>query len=105
MACNVAWTATAEKDLDGIVSYIALDLSNPGAASSLLDGIEEAIQRIEAFPELYEISNLAPLAKRNLRACFVRRYVILYSYNKESGATIARIFSTLQDYAAVITRA
>lgn len=104
MACKVSWTDAAERDVDSITRYIVQGLSAPAAASKLLDELEKAVERIASFPELYEVSPLTPLAKRELRACFVKRYVILYSCHPENGVTTARVFSTLQDYASIIAR-
>ena len=43
-------THKAKADLDGIVSYIAIDLSNKEAAAKLLQMIQQAIESICSFP-------------------------------------------------------
>ena len=40
----------AEADLDGIVSYIAVELSNPQAASDFVDKLGKVIDEIRSFP-------------------------------------------------------
>ena len=42
----------AEADLDGIVSYIAVELSNPQAASDFVDKLGKVIDEIRSFPEI-----------------------------------------------------
>ena len=37
----------AEADLDGIVSYIAVELSNPQAASDFVDKLEEILRELD----------------------------------------------------------
>ena len=41
----------AADDLDGIVSYIASELSNPQAAADFLGRLEKVIDEIRSFPE------------------------------------------------------
>lgn len=44
-------TKRAESDLDGIVSYVTVDLANPQGASDFVDKLQKAIQEVSAFPE------------------------------------------------------
>lgn len=44
-------TKRAESDLDGIVSYIAVVLANPQAASDFVDKLQDNIEETRAFPE------------------------------------------------------
>lgn len=44
-------TQKAESDLDGIVSYIAVELSNPPAASDFVNKLQENIEEARNFPE------------------------------------------------------
>ena len=44
-------TKRAESDLDGIVSYITVDLANPQAASDFVDKLQDTIEEARAFPE------------------------------------------------------
>ena len=102
MDCEVVWTQHAERDVDSIIAYIATVLASPIAAREHLDALEEAVDRIASAPLLYAVSQQPSLAARGLRACFVKRYVMLYSYDGDHLATIHRVFSTLRDYAAII---
>ena len=44
-------TKRAESDLDGIVSYITVDLANPQAASDFVDKLQDTIEEARAFPK------------------------------------------------------
>lgn len=104
MDCEVVWTQHAERDVDGIIAYIATALASPIAAREHLDALEEAVDCIASAPLPYEVSQQPSLAARGLRVCFVKRYVMLYSYDGDRLVTIHRVFSTLRDYAAIIER-
>lgn len=104
MACDVLWTERAQQDIDDIIGYIAVKLASPHAAREHLIAFEDAVDRISNNPELYAISRQPSCAARGLRACFVRRYVLLYSYNGEDTVLVYRVFSTLQDYGSIIER-
>lgn len=105
MGCEVVWTAHAARDVDEIVAYIAQALASPQAAADQLDAFDEALQRIEAFPELYKISSLPSCAARGIRVCLAKRYAMLCSYDgKSKRATIHRVVSTLRDYGALVAR-
>lgn len=104
MACDVLWTERAQQDIDDIIGYIAVKLASPHAAREHLIAFEDAADRISNNPELYAISRQPSCAARGLRACFVRRYVLLYSYNGEDTVLVYRVFSTLQGYGSIIER-
>lgn len=48
---NYQLTRKANADLDDIVFYIAVELSNPIAASAFLDKLMVAIEEAQSFPE------------------------------------------------------
>lgn len=104
MDCEVIWTQHAERDVDGIIASIVAVLASPIAAREHLNAFEEAVDRIASAPLLYAVSQQPSLAARGFRACFVKRYVMLYSYDGDRLVTIHRVFSTLRDYAAIIER-
>lgn len=104
MACDVLWTERAQQDVDDIIGYIAVKLVSPRAAREHLIAFEDAVDRISNNPELYAISRQPSCAARGLRACFVRRYALLYSYNDKDTVLVYRVFSTLQDYGSIIER-
>ena len=103
MACKVMWTKSARDDVDRAVRYVAVDLDSPKAAGQLLDALESAVEEIGVFPEACAIHRHPALASRSLRAKFVKRHVILYSYD-DNEVLVFRVFHTLQDYAKIIAR-
>ena len=53
MGFEILVTRTAASDFEDAISYIALNLRNPSAASSLADDYEEALRRISDNPFLF----------------------------------------------------
>ena len=50
-------TKRAESDLDGIVSYIAVELANPQAASDFVNKLQDNIEETRTFPESGSLVN------------------------------------------------
>ena len=48
---NVVFTEPAEYDLLDIEYYIFVDLNNPQASERVIDGILDAAEKLEDFPE------------------------------------------------------
>ena len=95
MAYNIKVTASAEKDLDAIVSYIVQDLSNPQAAGHLLDEITKMYHVLADNPMIFPTCS-QPLLQR-YRKVTVMRYVIIYRIDGET-VYMERFFSQLEDY-------
>ena len=95
MAYNVKVTASAEKDLDAIVSYIVQELSNPQAAGHLLDEITKMYHVLADNPMIFPACS-QPLLQR-YRKVTVMRYVIIYCIDGET-VYVERFFSQLEDY-------
>lgn len=96
MAYNVKVTASAEKDLDAIVSYyIMQELSNPQAAGHLLDEITKMYHALADNPMIFPACS-QPLLQR-YRKVTVMRYVIIYRIDDET-VYVERFFSQLEDY-------
>jgi plasmid stabilization system protein ParE len=73
-ALKVRWSEPAERDLDALLAYIALD--NPKAAGTLLAKILEAIESAAGFPEL---ARLIPDLGRPYRELLsVRPFRVIY---------------------------
>jgi toxin ParE1/3/4 len=81
----------AERDLDAIVDYIALD--NPSAAQSVYRAIVAAAENLTRFPEVGRIGRLA-----NTRELPVPSlpYLIVYEIGADS-VTIVAIFHAARD--------
>ena len=71
-------TQKAEADLDDIVSYIAVELSNPKAASVFLDRLDNSIEEARAFPESGPLVTNKSLPVANVRKKYVGNYIMFY---------------------------
>lgn len=68
----------AADDLNGIVSYIASELSNPQAAADFLGRLEKVIDEIRSFPENGAPVNNEFLSNTKLRKKTVGSYLLYY---------------------------
>ena len=73
----------AEADLDGIVSYIAVELSNPQAASDFVDKLGKVIDEIRSFPESGSYVNNDFLSNTEIRKKLIGSYIMYYLPVKE----------------------
>lgn len=71
-------TKAADADLDEIVSYIAVELSNPKAASDFVDKLQDAIEEARSFPQsgLSVVNEF--LADKEVRKKLVGNYIMYY---------------------------
>ncbi len=82
----------AADDLDGIVSYIASELSNPQTAADFLSRLEKVIDEIRSFPESGAPVNNEFLSNTKLRKKTVGSYLLYYlSVPETETAYIVRI--------------
>ncbi len=70
--------ARAYRDLDGIYTYIAENLLEPGTALNMVDELEKAILSLEQLPERGAIRHIGAYANGDYRQLFVKNYVIIY---------------------------
>lgn len=71
-------TKRAKSDLDGIVSYIAVELANPQAASDFADKLQDSIEEARAFPEIGSLVQNEFLQAENVRKKLVGNYIMYY---------------------------
>ena len=95
MAYNVQITASGEKDLDEILTYIVEELSNPQAAGHLLDEVTKTFHVLAENPMVYPACT-QPLLQR-FRKVVVMQYVIIYRVDTTT-VYVERLFSQLEDY-------
>lgn len=71
-------TQKANDDLDDIVSYIAVELANPKAASDFLDKLKGAIEEARSFPESgsFIINEFVP--SMEIRKKLIGNYIMYY---------------------------
>lgn len=76
-------TKRAESDLDGIVSYIAVELSNPRAASDFVDKLQISIEETRSFPKSGSPVHNEYLRAENVRKKLVGNYIVYYVPDRE----------------------
>jgi toxin ParE1/3/4 len=84
---NFKFTAKAEDDLDGIVSYIAISLCNPQSAAAFLSKLQAAIDEACAFPESGSPVDNEFFPYKTVRRKPVGNY-IMYYFPDTAGKTI-----------------
>jgi len=72
------FTKKAEIDLDEILSYISIELSNPDAASGFLKDLQTVIDSICAIPKIGRIVENEFLPDREVRKSLVGNYILYY---------------------------
>ena len=68
----------AEADLEDIISYLAVELCNPQAASAFADKLENVIDETRFFPESGAPISNAFLSNTEVRKKLVGSYVLYY---------------------------
>jgi len=71
-------TQKANTDLDDIVGYIAVELSNPKAASDFVDKLQEAIEETRSFPESGSLVVNEFVPNMEVRKKLVGNYIMYY---------------------------
>ena len=72
------FTKKAEADLDEILSYISIELSNPEAAASFLKDLLAVIASICSVPKIGRIVENEFLPDKEIRKSLVGNYVLYY---------------------------
>ena len=72
------FTKKAETDLDEILSYISIELSNPDAAASFLKDLQAVLASICSVPKIGRIVDNEFLPNREIRKSLVGNYVLCY---------------------------
>lgn len=89
----------AHKDLDNIVSYIAVQLANPIAATNFLNEVEKCYGYLKSNPLMYERCHDARLEKEAYRKATIKNYVLVYKVDEPAKVVIIyRFFYGAQDY-------
>ena len=100
MGYKVNVTASAERDLDEILTYIVEQLGNLDAALKMTDEVDARYEKLEENPFIYEECRDPRLKKHGYRKVVIGGYVMLYRINSEKTVVyVERYFSHLQDYA------
>ena len=93
----------AHQDLNNIVSYIAVQLSNPTAASDFLDEVDKCYSYLKSNPMMYSKCYDSRLEKEGYRKAVIKNYILVYKVG-ESAKTVSilRYFYGAQNYTKLI---
>jgi len=76
-------TRKAENDLDSIVRYMAIELSNVKAAKDFLDKVEAVVDEIRNFPDSGVLIDNEYIEVGDIRRKQVNNYLMYYQKNEE----------------------
>lgn len=97
---DVLVTEAADQDLDGIVEYIAISLSNSSAAGAFLDEVERCYELLREKPLAYAECSDQRLQAKRYRKAVINNYVLVYRVEKDTHRVyVLRFFHGGQDYA------
>jgi len=103
MAYRIIETELAVQDLDRILSYIALSLANPIAASAFADAVEECYSGLEKTPFMFELCRDSRLRALGYHKAAIKKYVMVYKVDENARTVnILRFFFGRQDYEKLI---
>ncbi len=93
----------AHKDLDNIISYIAINLASPIAATTFLNEVEKCYNHLQNTPYMYPKCQNNGLRKEGYRKVSIKNYVLVYKViKKEKTVNILRFFYGAQNYLELI---
>ncbi|MCD8301370.1 MAG: type II toxin-antitoxin system RelE/ParE family toxin [Clostridiales bacterium] len=75
----------AEADLDEIVSYISIELSNPQAATAFVGKLQKAIDEVRSVPEGGSLVVNEYLSMGNIRKKNIGNYIMYYQPDHDAG--------------------
>ena len=96
---DVDFSKTAESDYLGVVSYVARTLNNPSAAETLIEKVDDAIERLSDFPESSPLCADERLSSEGVRFARAGQYLLFYVFDEGSRkVTIVAFLHSLTDY-------
>ena len=103
MGYKIVETKLALKDLDEILSYIAVDLHNITAAAAFADEVEKCYGYLEHTPLMYEMCRDMRLRAMGYRKAVIQQYVMIYKVSEEAKTvSIVRFFYGRMNYAELL---
>lgn len=99
MAYKLVVSSEYDKQLDEIIGYVAIQLSNISAAEAILDDIEALYRYLQEVPESPALCGDPYLASKGYRKAILKHhdYVIMYRVVDES-VYISGIFHMKENY-------
>ena len=94
---QLSYSTLAQRDLDEIYDYIALELRNPSSAAGTINAILDAAESLEEFPLVGSIVEGLPFMTDEYRFLPVRNYIVFYRVTANR-IFIDRILYKRRDY-------
>lgn len=96
---KVLLTELAARDLDAVVEYIAVKLSNPTAAGKLLDEVDKCYSYLRSNLFIFAKSADARLEKEGYRKALIDNYILFFKvFESEKTVIVYRIIYGARDY-------
>jgi len=93
----------AENDLRDIVRYISTSLSEPMAALSTIDSIEEAIKKLRTMPQKYPLVMDERLMVLGYHKLIIKNYIVFFTINeKQRVVDVERILYKRRDWLHIL---
>ena len=89
---SFSFTPLAFHDLDDALVYISEQLSNPQAATELLDEVEHTLASVCEFPYAFSDCSVYLISDQNIRHAIVKNYVLVFEINEDEGKIIVLRF-------------
>ena len=87
---DLAWRPRAHLDRESIALYLGIECGAPKAALDTIRAIDEAIERVRAFPDSGGRLRLDTLENKEYRTVPAGKYTVYYRYD-ETTLTVYRI--------------
>lgn len=98
MTYEIAVSVQADADLRGVYEHIAFELLSPDHAARQLERLEEQIERLGEFPEIYRLYEKEPWHSRGMRVMPVDHYLVFYIPDKSARTvTVIRVLYAGRD--------
>ena len=96
---KVLITELAQRDLDAVMKYVAVQLSNPMAAGDLPDEVEKCYSNLRSNPFIYARIADARLEKEGYRKALIKNYILFFKvFEDEKKVIVHRIIFGARDY-------
>jgi plasmid stabilization system protein ParE len=103
MGYKVVVSEHADKDIDGIIRYIATKLKNQIAARTFIEDLNKHYKLLAEYPLTFPVSRYPLLARSGYRCLRINNYIVLYSINEEKQEVlIARVVYSRRDLTKIV---
>ena len=103
MKYSIIRTDKFNDQLHALIQYIANDSGDVDTALRYLDKVEEAVMRLQSFPESGSLPRYSLLKRQGYRVLIVERHLIFYKTDrKDRRVTLYAVVDGRMEYAALV---